>query len=155
MRAADCLRHPLTVTMLAVWILNDHLFKEMYGNALTGKLSDFAGVIVFPLIPVAGYELGCAYRKIEPRFQRHVLFMSLGLTGMLMVGINLFEPCANVLRVGLGAAQWPFRCIGWMLRSGTVPPLVPVFHTVDPTDLWSLMALGLPYWVSRSSHGVD
>ncbi|HIN92492.1 MAG TPA: hypothetical protein EYM99_06670 [Alphaproteobacteria bacterium] len=141
------MRHPLTIGMLVVWVLNDHLFKEMYGNALTGKLSDFAGMAVFPLIPVAAYELGCSYRKISPRFQRHVLLMSLGTTAILMAGVNLFEPWADALRIGLGAAQWPFRCVWWLATEGIVPPLVPVFHTADPTDLWSLVALGLPYWI--------
>ena len=33
---------------LVVLILNDHLLKGMYGNSLTGKLSDFAGVLILP-----------------------------------------------------------------------------------------------------------
>ncbi|KAA3639074.1 MAG: hypothetical protein DWQ02_04245 [Bacteroidetes bacterium] len=34
---------------LTVLLLNDFLFKGMYGNWLTGKLSDFAGLFIFPL----------------------------------------------------------------------------------------------------------
>lgn len=34
---------------LLVLALNDHLWKEAYGNWLTGKLSDFAGVLILPL----------------------------------------------------------------------------------------------------------
>ena len=133
--------------MLVVWILNDHLFKEMFGNGLTGKLSDFAGVAVFPLIPVALYELGCAYRNEIPKKRQGVLLLSLGATALLMAGINLWGPAADALRVGLGAAQWPFRCVWGLATEGIVPPRLPVVHTADPTDLVSLIALGLPYWI--------
>lgn len=34
---------------LTVLLLNDFIFKELYGNWLTGKLSDFAGLFIFPL----------------------------------------------------------------------------------------------------------
>ena len=34
---------------LAILLLNDFIFKELYGNWLTGKLSDFAGLFIFPL----------------------------------------------------------------------------------------------------------
>ncbi len=34
---------------LSVLLLNDHWLKATFGNALTGKLSDFAGVLIFPL----------------------------------------------------------------------------------------------------------
>ena len=34
---------------LALLLLNDFVFKGLYGNWLTGKLSDFAGLFIFPL----------------------------------------------------------------------------------------------------------
>lgn len=34
---------------LTLLLLNDFVFKELYGNWLTGKLSDFAGIFIFPL----------------------------------------------------------------------------------------------------------
>ncbi|MGH1433070.1 MAG: hypothetical protein ACRBG0_01275 [Lewinella sp.] len=34
---------------LMVLVLNDHFWKAIYANALTGKLSDFAGLILLPL----------------------------------------------------------------------------------------------------------
>ena len=39
-RPGDCLRHPLVLSMLALWILNDHVFKAMWGNTFTGKLTE-------------------------------------------------------------------------------------------------------------------
>ena len=34
---------------LTILLLNDFIFKELYGNWVTGKLSDFAGLFIFPL----------------------------------------------------------------------------------------------------------
>ena len=34
---------------LFVLILNDHVLKTAFGNGLTGKLSDVAGLLIFPL----------------------------------------------------------------------------------------------------------
>lgn len=45
----DILISPLFVLGLATLILNDFVLKYEYANALTGKLSDFAGLFVFPI----------------------------------------------------------------------------------------------------------
>lgn len=34
---------------LLLLALNDHLWKDLYGNWITGKLSDFAGVLILPI----------------------------------------------------------------------------------------------------------
>jgi hypothetical protein len=41
------LLHPVFLTTLALLIANDWLFKPLFHNALTGKLSDFAGLFAF------------------------------------------------------------------------------------------------------------
>lgn len=43
------LLNPVFLIGLLVLALNDHLFKFAYGNWLTGKLSDVAGVLILPL----------------------------------------------------------------------------------------------------------
>lgn len=43
------LSSPWFLIGLALLLLNDFIFKEIYGNWLTGKLSDFAGLFIFPL----------------------------------------------------------------------------------------------------------
>lgn len=45
----DILTSPAFVAALALLLLNDFALKPLFGNALTGKLSDFAGLFVFPL----------------------------------------------------------------------------------------------------------
>ncbi|HEV2859493.1 MAG TPA: hypothetical protein VGX48_00645 [Pyrinomonadaceae bacterium] len=50
------------VASLALLLVNDFLLKPLLHNALTGKLSDFAGLFVFPLF----------WSALFPRFRRHV-----------------------------------------------------------------------------------
>jgi len=140
-RPGDCLRHRLVLLMLALWILNDHVFKAMWGNSFTGKLSDIAGLVVFPLIFVGAYEIVCALRRIQAEHTRTILWAGLSLSAALIIGINLFDVCAQACRIGLGLMQWPFRSL-WAL---SILPLTKVNLTMDPTDLWTLPALIIPY----------
>lgn len=41
--------NPVFIAGLVILILNDHYFKWTYANWLTGKLSDFVGLLIFPL----------------------------------------------------------------------------------------------------------
>lgn len=41
--------HPIFIVCLLTLILNDFYLKPTFANQLTGKLSDFAGLIVFPI----------------------------------------------------------------------------------------------------------
>ena len=46
-------RSPLFLLGLFLLVLNDFVLKEAFGNLLTGKLSDFAGMFIFPLFWLA------------------------------------------------------------------------------------------------------
>lgn len=48
MRKTDILKDPLFISGLLLLILNDHALKALLHNQLTGKLSDFAGLFIFP-----------------------------------------------------------------------------------------------------------
>lgn len=43
------LASPFTVTALLLLILNDHYLKQYFPNFITGKLSDFVGLFIFPV----------------------------------------------------------------------------------------------------------
>ncbi|MCW4468001.1 hypothetical protein OGH69_03405 [Flavobacterium sp. MFBS3-15] len=54
------------ITSLILLALNDHLLKGAFGNAITGKLSDFAGMVILPLLLVF----------VFPKLKNHVLWLS-------------------------------------------------------------------------------
>ncbi len=122
------LLHPIALAAIAVLVLNDHVLKDAYGNALTGKLSDVAGLLFFPLMLQAGWELA-RDRVTGNRF----LIGAAVATALVFASVQLNPLAADAYRYGLGALQWPVRA----LMGGAY---APVAVTPDPTDLLALPA---------------
>lgn len=139
-RPGDVLLHPAALAALALWIVNDHVLKRVCPSELTGKLSDVASLAFFPLLPIAARELVLARSRAEVAPCRAWAFGWIAATGLVMVAINTVDLAADGYRWGLGVAQWPLRAV---LAGGPVA-LAPVRLWMDPTDLWTLPALGLP-----------
>jgi hypothetical protein len=83
------LLHPFFITSLLVLILNDQYWKAVYGNWLTGKVSDFAGLAVFVLLVSA----------ILPQY-RKIIFWG---TALLFIWFksSLSQPFLNLLAASL------------------------------------------------------
>lgn len=145
--AAAYLVHPIVLAALVVWIVNDHYGKAAVPGFWTGKLSDVASLIVFPLLPLAALDLWRHARDLPPP-GTGIVWVLVVATGMVMVTINLFEPAAFAYRFGLGLAQWPLRVIG---AGGTLPELRPVHLTMDASDLLALPALLVPLSLGRAA----
>jgi len=143
--------HPLILGLLVLWAVNDHILKELFANGWTGKLSDVASLAVFPLIPMCVYQCVCALRGRAPLHADKLLLASLVATGAVMIGINISGPWASAYEIGLGAAQWPFRAMWDLLGGAEAPPLTTVVLTMDPSDLWTLPALWIPWRITRET----
>lgn len=76
---SELIVHPLFIIGLVVLICNDCFFKWAYANAITGKLSDFAGLLIFPIF----------FAYLFPRCQRYIC----SLIGLLFIAWKL--PMAN------------------------------------------------------------
>lgn len=50
MRNKNLITNPVFLGCLTLLFLNDHLFKTAYHNGLTGKVSDMAGIVLFPML---------------------------------------------------------------------------------------------------------
>lgn len=117
LRATRALTHPLWWVALALLAANDHLFKGagVLPAALTGKLSDFAGLLVAPVVLAA---------LIGVRGRRGWLLSHLAV-GLGFAAINLSPAIAR------------------MVEAATVPTPFPWWITVDPTDLVALPMLAV------------
>ena len=119
--------HPLFWAGLGVLAVNDHILKQtrVLPAALTGKLSDFAGLLVF--LVVLGALLG-----VRGRIGRMALFTS--VAGMF-TAVKLSRPLADALEAVSAYTLLPWRL--WC----------------DPTDLMALSVLPLAWWLAAREGG--
>lgn len=131
------LLHPLAVASLALLVVNDHLLKQSIPGVMTGKLSDVAGLVFFPLVLVSSWEWAQSLRGASPVAGRPVIAGAIVLTGLGFCAIQLWAPAGSAWAWGLGALQAPLHG-SWR----------PVVHTADPTDLLALPALAVAAWIA-------
>ncbi|HRI70937.1 MAG TPA: hypothetical protein PK156_42175 [Polyangium sp.] len=115
------LYHPLWLVSLGLLVINDHYLKGagIIPAAITGKLSDFAGLLVAPALLAVLLRLS----------SRQSFVMAHLATGLVFAGIKVFPGFARLFETvaGLGPFAWQI--------------------TVDPTDLMALPALFVSYRV--------
>ncbi|MCH9688474.1 MAG: hypothetical protein K0V04_43995 [Deltaproteobacteria bacterium] len=114
------LLHPAWLTSLAVLALNDHVLKgaDILPSAVTGKLSDVAGLLVAPLLLAA--LLGV--RRWRPWVACHLAI------GLVFAAIQLSAEAAAGWSTAMSWIGFP-----WVI-------------TRDVTDLLTLPVLGLSLW---------
>lgn len=108
------LRHPFILGALVLTALNDHVFKAMYHNVLTGKLSDFSGLFFFPVFLYALYDL----KKYPKSNHEKINLKKLGWC--VLVTDVLFVICK-------------FTGVRLMLMS-----VFPIFIVNDPSDVLAI-----------------
>lgn len=141
------LLHPIALSALALWMVNDHVFKAWWpGHPVVGKLSDVASLIAFPLLAVAAFEwvswLGRRRWSSWP-----VLVAAVGATAFVMASINVSPLAAEIYEVGLGALQWPAFALAASVEGEAIPAIRPVQLWMDATDLLTLPAALVPLWL--------
>ncbi len=117
------LLHPVALIAIAVLVINDHVLKDAYPSWLTGKLSDVAGLVFFPLLVAA---LLAPLVRID---RSRLIGACVIATAIGFSAIKLWEPATVVCE----------HVLGWLQLSPG-----PVQVVRDPTDLLALAALAFP-----------
>ncbi|HLL20498.1 MAG TPA: hypothetical protein VK427_00120, partial [Kofleriaceae bacterium] len=114
---------PLPLALMGVLVINDWVLKPTeLPRWITGKLSDFAGLAVFPLVATAALDLVLlavwrAGARVDFTLRRWKLATMIGLTGGVFATMKLVPEVAS----------WVARAIGAAFGYARVMP--------DPTDL--------------------
>ena len=147
--AGDGLLEPIPLLAVMLLLVNDHVLKGATPGLLTGKLSDLAGLIVLPLVLMAGLEvlLHVLRRPLPGRRAAFVIVIGVGLG---FAAAKLTPLGADAYRSGLGLLQWPFRAIGASIAGDTVGGPSPVTFVADPTDALVLPILLVPLALSMT-----
>jgi len=110
---------PRFIGALAVLVVNDAILKDRFGNWLTGKLSDVAGLVVLPVLVATVLILVGASRRSAWRLAATVV-------GAWFAAMKVWRPAAE-------ATEWLF----------SVLTQAPSQIVVDPTDLVGLVGLAV------------
>lgn len=148
--AAEGLLHPVVLASVGVLVVNDHWAKAHHPGVLTGKLSDFAGLVFFPILLQAAWELGNALLRRPWRPSSRVLKVAALGTAVTFAAVKLWGPAGQAYRFGLGVVRWPLDALAAELHGTTLPALSRVSLTQDPTDVVALVAIGLALYAGRA-----
>ncbi len=139
------LMHPVTVTSMVVLAVNDHLLKgsDLLPGLVTGKLSDFAGLLFFPLLLTALLDT-LAYLAVR-------LGSLMGREPSLDYTLRRWKLVAACSMTALGFTAIQLSQSAVDLYTGAVGLLgFPSVVTQDPTDLVALIVLPVAYMVGSS-----
>jgi len=136
--ASRALATPIAIFAIALLVVNDHVLKLACPGLVTGKLSDFAGLMFFPLLlAAAGEQLG---------FRRGMktIVVATVATGFELAAIKVSPATGEIYRALVAGLQWPVRVLFAVIVGDPVPAVGHVQLTADRTDLIALVALAVP-----------
>ena len=142
--------HPLAMSALVVVVLNDQVLKDAYPSPITGKLSDFAGLVYFPLFVVACIEsVRWLFNRSSWELSPRSVVVAAVILGVLFAVTKTWHPAALVYRPLVGVVRWPADAMAGLIRGRGLAEVRAAHLTEDPSDLVALVVLALPVWISR------
>lgn len=140
-RAGGALTHPLAIGSVLVLVLNDHVFKDAHPSWLTGKLSDVAGLVFFPLLLEAIVELA---REGVHRYKHPSRMMGIVTIAVTAVGFAWVKTTSSghaAYAVVGGVARYPIDAVSSLIAGGSWPALGRAHGVMDASDLLALVGL--------------
>lgn len=142
----DVLLRPVVIGAVALLVLNDHLMKQALPGVVTGKVSDVAGLVFFPLLLLALVEGARKVAGMRAWWVTPPVVAALVVaTGVAFVMVKTSPAAAVAYSQALGLLEWPLRAVMAGFRGDASPAVVPVRVIADATDLLALPALALAY----------
>lgn len=141
---AEAMLSPVILGAAVVLVVNDHVLKHRWPGAVTGKLSDVAGLIVLPVLLVALLEgARLVLGMQDPTGTERDLAITAALSAAGFSAVKTSTWLAAVYSDLLGWLQWPFRTSYALVSGGEAPGHTPVTVLADPWDLIALPAIGV------------
>ncbi len=141
----ELLLHPVAFGSVVVLLINDHWGKTHCPGVITGKLSDFAGLVFFPLLLTTVIDAAARVfgRRTGP--SQGTLLGGIVLTGAAFAATKATAVGAEAYRTFWGVLEWTLR----VALAGHLVPLERAAFVRDPTDLAVLPALVISWVVGR------
>ncbi|MBX3225036.1 MAG: hypothetical protein KF795_31250 [Labilithrix sp.] len=142
---------PLAIVAVLVLFVNDHVLKQAWPGLVTGKLSDIAGMIFFPLLlHTLAWTFVPRARRDARLFDR--MLVAICVATAIAFALTKTLPIANdAYRVTWGAMLWPLRALRAIFRGAALPGFARVVLVRDPTDLVAVPFVALAWLTGRSA----
>ena len=149
--AGAYLLHPAVWLAIAVLVINVHELKSHAPSWMTGKLSDVAGLVFFPVLLSGAVDLSTHWlgKELSTTARRRSVVVAVAVTGFVFAAIQVLPSAANIYVHALALLQWPYHAAVAVFSSAPVPTPRPPAHTADVSDLMALPALLIPLWIGR------
>jgi hypothetical protein len=138
---ADGLLHPIALASLGLLIVNDQLLKAEAPGWWTGKLSDVAGLVLFPIFLVAAWELVQVARRRPWQPSDRAAALAAVATAAVFTLVELLPAADAAYETALGWLQWPAQVLVAVVAGEGPPAVARVAATADPTDLLAVPAV--------------
>lgn len=129
--------------------MNDHALKQLWPGLITGKLSDFAGLVFFPLFLQGAWEVASSTFGRGALASPRVLLIAIVATGVGFASMKVIADIGYAYRIALGVLQWLVAAPVLVLTDHPAGMPAVVNFTADPTDLVALPVLALAWLAAR------
>ena|SRR5947208_3122278 len=142
--AGGGLLHPVPLAGVCLLLLNDHYLKRAAPGWATGKLSDVAGMLFFPLFLQALIEMGQVASRRSWKPSMRVLVGCTVATAVVFALTKCWAPATLLYEYVVAWLQFPFR---WAFRG--IEHTGRVHLVRDPSDLVALPFALVPLMIAR------
>ena len=137
-------RLPAIFAVLVLFV-NDHVLKQAWPGFVTGKLSDIAGMIFFPLLVT---ELT---RWLVPQAHADRAHLAACVLTAIVFTLTKTTVFANeAYGVAWGAMQWPVHALSALAHGRPLPHLARAELMRDPTDLIAVPFVFVAWWLGAA-----
>lgn len=135
------LLHPVSLLAIAILLINDHVLKAMWGNTLTGKLSDGAGILIVPLLLLCIMRLPPSRLLSDLAHRPGTTIAALSFSAAGLGAVKTVGPVGD-------AYAWTIGGLRWSSLLGTVD-FSPILVVRDPTDVLVMPLLIVSFLIVR------
>lgn len=122
--------HPITLLAVLLLVVNDWVLKSQFPGAVTGKISDVAGLIFAPVVLTAAIGLVLKLLRVrDPYLTHRRLVLAIAATGLTFAAVKLSPAAADALA----------NALSHLGRRASI--------RLDRADLFTLPALVVAYWI--------
>lgn len=145
---------PVFLVGLVVLVVNDHVLKRRVPGAMTGKLSDLAGLTIFPMLVVAVVEVAHWFGgRQEWRATSATFAASAVATVGGFAAIKTIGPVGDLYRTTLGWSQWMLSAVPRFLVGGDVGVPHRAELIADRSDLIAAPMVLISLWIGSRLRG--